>query len=516
MRRKLTGAVVLTVALLSPAACTSAVDQADQASTANNGAASCQPGGTLIGALASPADPSAVLSGRPGNVFWVRNIVEPLWYVTKDSPEPKPLLAKSWKYEDGNKTLVLTLQDGVKFHTGRAFTADDVVYTFSEVTKAGSPSNFGPIVSTWKITATAPNTVTITSPTALDQSAPSILDTTPIIDRETYADIATGKKIVGTGPFTLDTYTPGASMVLKKNPDYWQAGLPKLDRIEIPVIADSTAQIAALQSGRVQLASGLTVRDATTTADGTKFTLEKSGGIFYLLGMDVSKAPLNNKQVRQAIAYAIDRERINQQVFVNLGSTSNLMWPESSPGYPKDLANKYTYDPEKAKQLIASAGAAGATVDLTYAQQPILAAMYSIIANNLEAIGLKPKGEALAIGDYQKRVATASFTMAYLNNAANVGQSAPVLLSTLPQIRLKNNSLGYDDPQFATLSNAVTTATSDTSADALRKITEYMLDEANVQLIVASPVTTVQASNVTGVERTLAGALFRNACLTKP
>jgi peptide/nickel transport system substrate-binding protein len=515
MRRKLTGAVVLTVALLSPAACTSAVDQANQASTATN-EASCQPGGTLTAALASPADPSAVLSGRPGNIFWVRNIVEPLWYITKDSPEPKPLLAKSWKYENDNKTLVLTLQDGVKFHTGRAFTADDVVYTFSQVTKAGSPSNFGPIVSTWQVAATAPNTVTITAPTALDQSAPSILDVTPIIDKDTYAGIASGKQIVGTGPFTLDTYTPGAAMTLKKNPNYWQAGLPKLDKIDIPVIADSTAQLAALQSGRLQLASGLTVRDATTAGDGTKFTLEKSGGIFYLLGMDITKAPLNNKQVRQAIAYAIDRERINQQVFVGIGTTSDLMWPESSPGYPKDLATKYTYDPEKAKQLIASAGATGATVDLTYAQQPILASMYSIIANNLEAIGLKPKGEALSIGDYQQRVATASFKMSYLNNAASVGQSAPVLLATLPQIRLKNNSLGYDDPRFAELSNAVTTATSATSADALRELTEYMLDEANVQLIVAAPTTAVQAKNLTGVERTLTGSLFRNACLTKP
>ncbi|SEH02172.1 peptide/nickel transport system substrate-binding protein [Nonomuraea solani] len=510
MRNK-TGAVVLALTLLGSTACQSAVEQADRAAAKS---ASCTPGGTLTGALASPSDTSAALTGRPGNVFWVRNIVEPLWYLTNDSPDPKPLLAKSWTFEDDDKTLVLTLNQGVKFHTGRAFTADDVVYTFSEVTKAGSPSNFGPIVSTWKITATAPDTVTITSPTALTQSAQTILDGTPIVDRDTYADMASGKKLVGTGPFTLDVYRPGASMTLKKNPDYWQPGLPKLDRVEIPVIADSTAQIAALQSGRVHLASGLTVQDAMTTADGKKFTLEKSGGIFYLFGMDTSKAPLDKKEVRQAIAYAIDRERINQQVFGGLGKTGELMWPESAPGYPKELANHYAYDPAKAKELIASAGAEGATVDLTYLQHPILAAMYSVIANNLQAAGLKVTGEALAIGDYQKRVATAGFTMAYLNNAANVGQSAQVLLSVLPQIRLKNNSLSYDDPEFAKLSKAVTTATKDTGPDALKKLTEYMVDQANVQLVVAAPVTTVQAANVSGVIRTAMGSMFQSACLT--
>jgi peptide/nickel transport system substrate-binding protein len=507
-----TGAVALAVALLSPAACTSAVEQAKN--TPSSTTASCLPGGTLSGALASPADTSATLTGRPGNVFWARNIVEPLWYITSDSPDPKPLLAKSWKYENDDKTLVLTLNDGVKFHSGRAFTADDVVYTFSEVTKAGSPSNFAPIVSTWKIAATAATTVTITSPTALTQSAPTILDGTPMVDKDSYADMASGKKLIGTGPFMLDTYTPGASMTLKKNPSYWQPGLPKLDKIEIPVIADSTAQLSALQSGRVQLASGLTARDATTVADGTKFTLEKSGGIFYLIGMNTAKAPLSNKQVRQAIAYAIDRERINQQVFVGLGKTGELMWPESTPGYPKDLANKYTYNPDKAKELITAAGAQGATVDLTYAQHPILSALYSILKNNLEAVGLKVTGEALSGADYQKRVATATFNMSYLNNAANAGQSVPVLLATLPQIRLKNNALAYSDPQFATLSNAVLNASKDTSADALRKLTEYMVDEANVQLVATSPVITVQGKNVSGVIRTALGSMFQSACLT--
>jgi peptide/nickel transport system substrate-binding protein len=513
MRSRSISAVALAVALLSPAACKSAVEQAKSAPSTST-TASCVPGGTLQAALASAPDTSAILSGRPGNVNWARNIVEPLWYLTNASPEPQPLLAKAWKYENDDKTLVLTLQDGVKFHTGRAFTADDVVFTFSQVTAPGSASNFGPMVSAWKITATAPNTVTITAPTSLTQLAPTILDGTPIVDKETFADVASGKKIVGTGPFTLDTYTPGASMTLKKNPNYWQAGLPKLDSVEIPVIADSTAQLSALQSGRVQLASGLTARDATTVADGKKFTLEKSGGIFYLIGMNTAKAPLNNPQVRQAIAYAIDRDRINQQVFAGLGTTGELMWPESTPGYPKDLANKYTYNVDKAKELIKNAGAEGATVDLTYAQHPILSALYSILANNLQAIGLKVTGEALSGADYQKRVATAAFNMSYLNNAANVGQSVPVLLTTLPQIRLKNNSLAYSDPQYVTLANAVLNATKDSSADALRKLTEYMLDQANVQLVATSPVVTIQSTNVSGVTRTALGSMFASACLT--
>ena len=290
-------------------------------------------------------------------------------------------------------------------------------------------------------------------------------------------------------------------MVLTKNPGYWQPGVPHLDRIEIPVISDSTAQVSALRSGRTQLSVGLTAQDAkTVTGDGDQFALVSTIEGVYPIVLD----KVADQRVRQAIAYAIDRDRINEQVYGGLGRTDGLYWAKGSADYPADLANPYGFDPAKAKQLIQDAGAAGTEVPITIINLPVIQSEYQIIANNLTDIGLRPVLTSLAPSDYQQRLAAGGggnfLALRGLNGTASF------MLETNPDLRLAGAHRQTTAPEYTTLVGSVLGAADDASrATAVRALTTYLNDQAVVVPLVTTSGVGVRTSAVQGVAVDLMG-----------
>ncbi|MGY1842629.1 ABC transporter substrate-binding protein [Modestobacter sp. SYSU DS0875] len=510
-RRRRAGVAAVALTSLLVAGCQSAVQESDDAA-ASGDEGTCQQGGTLVAAASSAPETSRVLTQAATNLLWARGVFEPLINVrTSALDDPEPALATEWDIADDGLSAVLQLREDVTFHSGRAFTADDVVFTLQTAQEPATVSDVKSVLANWTVEATGEHEVTITSTTPLNDTLASTLALTPIVDSETYTGLADGSSIIGTGPYQVDTYTPGAGMTLTPFADYWAEDGPYLDQIEITVIPDSTAQVSAARSGRTQISYGLTVQDALSITEGSdQFELFDTVFGAYPIVLD----GIEDQTVRQAIGYAIDRERINEQVFGGLGTTDGLYWAPGSATYPEDLANAYEYDPDRARELIEGAGAAGMEVPITTINIPTIAAEYEIIANNLTEVGLRPTLNALAPPDYQQRLSSGAGGT-YLS-LRGINGSPAFLLQTNADLRLEGAHRQFSPPEYEELAQAVIQASSeDESVAAVAELTEYMNDQAFLHPMVSSPGVAVQAADVQGVDVPIGGWLPTRTCFTE-
>jgi peptide/nickel transport system substrate-binding protein len=487
-RRSFLGLSALGV--LTVAGCRSAVDEAAQTGGAS---ATPKPGGTLVGTVAAEPFPNAYFTGRPGNIFWNRNVLETLVLIDEKA-KPHGLLTTKWEFLDGNKTLVFTLREGVKFHSGRDFTAQDVVFTIERAVAGDGLSNLVGAMTGWQATASGQFEVTVTSPRPLQETALDILDGIPIVDQESYQGLQDGSKVIGTGPFVWSGYRPGTEITLKRNDSYWEKGLPYLDGIDITVIKDSTAQLTALRTGRAQLANGLTIQDSMTVVDEKAFHLDENHGLVYGIGFDVNQGPFTNPDLRRAIGYAIDRERIKSQVFGGIGTITSLPWSENAVGYPKDLANTYTFDQAKARELIQKAGANGASFEIALHALPVPRAIYQILARNLADVGLSPSPLELSSADFEPRRAAGKLGPAYLTWTAVAGQPPALMVDALAELRPGTNTSRFVDATYQQQAAELISAADDkATTSALAAISKTLQDEAFFQTYAIIPTTTVRA-----------------------
>lgn len=487
-RRSFLGLSALGV--LGLAGCRSAVNEASQAGGTS---ATPKPGGTLVATVAAEPFPNAYFTGRPGNIFWNRNVLETLVLVDEKA-KPHGLLATDWEFRDGNKTIVFTLREGVKFHSGRDFTAQDVVFTIERAVAGDGLSNLVAATKGWQVKANGQYEVAITSPRPLQETALDILDGFPIVDQESYQGLQDGSKVIGTGPFVWSGYRPGTEITLTRNDSYWEKGLPYLDGITVTVIKDSTAQLTALRTGRAQLANGLTIQDAKTVVDDKAFHLDENHGLVYGIGFDVNQGPFTNPDLRRAVGYAIDRERILSQVFGDIGTVTSLPWSENAAGYPKDLTNTYTFDQDKARQLIQKAGANGASFEIALHALPVPRAIYQILARNLADVGLAPSPRELSSADFEPNRAAGTLGPAFMTWTAVAGQPPALMVPALAELRPDVNTSRFVSATYQQqTADLISAADDDATTKALLAVSKTLQDEAFFQTYAIVPTTTVRA-----------------------
>jgi peptide/nickel transport system substrate-binding protein len=474
-------------------------------------------GGTATFAVALDALPSGIFKTLETNYPWLYNVFEPLMTVDPTDPaNPKPVLATAWKVAADGLSIDLTLRDDVTFQTGRPMTADDVKFSFEQ---AALPVN----ASTLRFVPAAFTSMTVVNPTTLHiefkAAQPSLFDffsQTPIVDQETFAGLADGTQIVGTGPYSFTDWKVGASFTLKKYDGYWNADKVHLDEIDYVVTTDATALLSALRSGRAQIAMGLTATDAASFAKDSQYVVQQTGGTFYTLGMDTTVAPFDNPKVRQAVAYALDRDRINAQVLAGTGYVSDFYWAPKTPGVDDSLVTHYSYDVEQAKKLIKDAGATGASVPIMFNSNPVVKAIYEVVANNLTEIGLVPVAKQVDQPTFQAAVSAVDYGAAWLQNTGQGGLSPVTMLNSMPTLRLPNGSK-FDSPEYDTLRDALSKATTDDARNkALQKLSQFMLDEQWVAPIIQAPSALVNKSTLQGITFSPRGpVLLGTAYLTK-
>ena len=321
--------------------------------------------GTLV--IASTQVPrhlnGAVQSGTATAVPSTQIFASPLRY--DENWEPQPYLAKSWEMAEDGLSLTLNLVEGATFHDGTPITSEDVAFSIM-TTKENHPfkSMFAPVES---IETPDPLTAVI----KLSQPHPALLlalspALAPVLPKHVFGDGQDPKSHpansapVGSGPFILEEFTPGEAVILKKNPNFFIEGRPKLDEIIIRIIRDESSLLIALENGEVDfypfMASSQSIR-RMEKADGINVTNEgyAAVGPINWLAFNTKSDKLSDVRVRQAISYAVDRDFITKALHRGTSAPQRGPIMESSPFFDETIP-AYDADLDKAKALMEEAG----------------------------------------------------------------------------------------------------------------------------------------------------------------
>ncbi|MBI3899313.1 MAG: ABC transporter substrate-binding protein [Gammaproteobacteria bacterium] len=275
-------------------------------------------------------------------------------------PSLRPALAESVEGKPGAKEWVVKLRKGVQFHNGKTMTPADVVYSLNHHRGADSKSGAKAYLATvTDIKATGPNEVTITLDSG-NADLPYILSDFHLLITPEGADFS---KAIGTGPYVLENFEPGVRLTAKKFKDHFRADRGFVESLEALAISDTTARINALVSGSAHIINRVDPKLAQQLASNKNTQLfEVAGGAHYTLPMRCDTAPFNNKDVRLALKYAIDRESILKRVLFGHGKVGNdNPVPAHDPFFASAIPQR-PYDPEKAKFHMKKSGYSGPVV----------------------------------------------------------------------------------------------------------------------------------------------------------
>ena len=294
-----------------------------------------------------------------------------------------PAVAESYTIGEGGDTFTFTLRDGVKFHNGQTVTVDDVVYSINRVAGAGSDK---PLISQFSA---------VESVEAPDDHTVVVKTKEPYLEFLSYltcaiipegSDPADG--LIGTGPFKFVSRKAQENIVLEKFADYY--GAPAyLDKVTFKIIENANVLVMSLKSGAIDLCAHLTSTQAKEL--GKDYTvLEGSMNLVQAMYLNNDYGPLADVRVRQALCWAVDRQKILDLINDGRGSVlGSSMYPAFGKYY-NDLSGFYTQDIEKAKALLKEAGYENG-FDLTITapvNYQIHVDTAQVIAEQLKAIGV--------------------------------------------------------------------------------------------------------------------------------
>jgi peptide/nickel transport system substrate-binding protein len=486
-------------ALLSLSGCRSAVSVAAGSEAAGSGPVR---GGTLSVGVAGDFSPSLLftVSSNP--------LVPGLIYNTltryDDRLRPQPELATSWRVSPDGRTVTLHLRRGVRFHTGRPFTADDVVFAIENVQ---NPVRSAQLRSTALAVSGFRKQGDHTLVLSLAHPVGNLFDLFEFMfipDRETLADALAGRRLVGTGPFVFDSWQPGSAFTVKANSRYWQAGRPYLDEVRLRVVTDTTTALSALRSGQTQLTYSLPGRQAAPLAEDSRYRLHeyRQGAGNLYLGINTTVPPLDDRTVRQALAWAVDRKRVLSQVLGGYGLATAAPWPASSPAYTAASAAHYTHDPARARRLLRSAGVGGLRLPLL--TSTLTGTLAELVQYDLAQVGVRTTIQTVDPVTLQKNLIDQGMPALWVTSHgfAQV-QPSTLAVSAYPFNQARNtsryHSAAYTDAVLAAWRRPPGGQATAADRAAYRRITDLLLDEAFIVELAVQPSLQVSTANLRGV-----------------
>lgn len=381
-------------------------------------------GGTLkLGVQADPAELDPHLTQLTAAWHVIEHVYENL-VTTDETLAPVPALAESWDISDDGVTYTFHLRQGVTFHNGRAFVADDVKYSFERILdpELASPS-VSDLESIESIEVVDDATVVITLKAADSSFLAKLMGgSIAIVPREVVEENGDlMQTMVGTGPFRFVEYVPNTEVTLERNPDYWDAPLPYLDELFIQVIPDNTARTTALVTGTVDIIEYAPVQDLPIFEDDETLAItgNENTNIRYM-GINVSREPFDKLEVRQAISMAIDRGPIIDAAVFGAGTPTSVIFP---PTYWAGIESEIPpVDIEGAKALLEQAGVGDGfeCVILSWAQYPFLSNAAIVIQEQLRQIGIEAEVELQENAVYLENYFAGNFDMSVTGTSAYV------------------------------------------------------------------------------------------------
>ncbi|NLK08067.1 MAG: hypothetical protein GX316_05135 [Firmicutes bacterium] len=267
-----------------------------------------------------------------------------------------PALATSWDFGDDDLSLSFDLREGVTWHDGTPFTAEDVKYTFEWVLDAANAApNRGLYADVSEIEVVNDHRVTfhLGSRYAFLLNNIARMPITPAHDGDR-ADFR--QSPIGTGPYILQSWTRDDRMTLKANENYW-GGKPNVPNLVFRTVPENSTRLLAFEAGEIDIFQGGVVpQELSRLEQDDRFAVQRAPGTGYnYLGFNTKVGALSDVRVRQALSYVINRKGIVDRVLAGIGTPGIGPIPEALPWFNPDVM-RYDYSPDTAKELLADAG----------------------------------------------------------------------------------------------------------------------------------------------------------------
>ncbi len=464
-------------------------------------ASSAQPkrGGSVVVAVAADIGSMDVSkSGATGNLTPAGTTYETLLrrkMTTKDSElggtpgapskDIEVGLAQSWEVTPDGLTYTFKLRPNAKWINvaplnGRAFTAEDVVYSYQRYASTGIwQSNFDAMA---KIEAVNPLTVKVTlkrpSP---DFIVPLAEQNNPIQPKELVDNKTLDKVAIGTGPMILKEHVAGQAVRYVRNPDYWGPA-PHLDGFEYRIIPDTAAQVAAFRAGQIIRAGARTPKDIKAIQEsvpGSNVTQSLYTKSVFFTAFNMTQAKWKDERVRQAFSLALDRDTINATLYDGLSSTLPVMpWNHVLDKEPvaKDLGKWWRFDLAESKKLLQAAGQENLKFDWLYTNQ-YLTAQNEMILDQFRKAGFQVNARQIDYVQFNAQLAKAQYEDA-IQAWDPHGTQADNYFKAQLQSGAASNLFYIKDPEIDTWSEQQSVELDPRKRrEILRKIWDRMLDK---------------------------------------
>ncbi len=350
-----------------------------------------RPGGNLVAAGTGEIRFDPYFNFVPARFVYTQLFGALFNYRGPDPLVPHPELAEAW--EESEKELVVTLRDDIFFHNGRPIVAQDVV---DNIARAKDPdighylfAIFDASVEQAEVIDDRTVRIAYKSvhPVKLDDLAMLYL-----IPAEAMDEVDTSP--VGSGPFQFQSYSSGDALTVKRFDAYWEPGQPYLDSVTVKIIPDPAARLANLLAGDVDAVDSLAASDVARLKDDERIQIVTvpPGGTWYGNVLNCGKPPFDNKLLRQAINYTVDREKINQLAYYGLAPITQSRYLPDVFWFNEEAETFYRYDLDRARELLAQAGMAdgfATTIAISEAVLPGSRAMAQVWQQDLAEVGIE-------------------------------------------------------------------------------------------------------------------------------
>ncbi len=475
-------AVVLTTAVLG--ACSAGSSSGEASGEARTD--------VVVGLTGEPTNLDfTTTSGSAIPQLLMNNVYEGLVTIDQEG-EVQPQLAESWEINGERTVYTFALHEGVTFSDGSAFTADDVVASINRVQDDWTLSLKSKMDVVEKAEAVSDTEVAVTlqhpSNAWLFDMGTSVGAMFP---DDLSADLAT--EAVGTGPYTVEEVATGEHVTLAARDDYWGEA-PAITDVTVRYFADANAQANAVRAGDIDMAynmqapdllSGLQRDESLQVIDGTS-----TGEI--LLALNNAAPPFDDLRVRQAVMYAIDRQAVLDTAWAGHGELIGSMVPPTDPYY-QDLTDAYPYDPDKARELLAEAGAEDLSITFDVPTRPYAEAVAQVVVSQLKDVGIDAK------------IVPAEFPAVWLDKVfTEHDYQMSVILHTEARDILTifgdpDYYIGYDNPRLSEVAEEADEGSPDQYVAGMQEVARMIVDDAASDPLFLFPNTVVADVGLTGI-----------------
>lgn len=486
----LTGSVAAAGLVLSTSCFGGGSDESTPTSTAaaSETAAATRRGGTLR------MGQSGDLSLSAGHPFALVSQNRILFYAVSEtlvgygaSLTPVPVLAERFEVSADFRRVSATLKAGVQFHNGAPVTTDDVAFsvqTLQNPASAGLPGalqfELTPVArSIADIRVVDARTIEFTFDSPRTNAA-DFFTQLPIAQRTSFKEIAQGN-VVGSGPFQLKQWDRNRGYRLERFANWHGAGSdgkPYLDAIEVSIVPDQTAAMIAFRGGNLDAYLAMSAPNAVQLRGSGQTRLTGKTGMSYL-GVNVTNPLVQDRRVRQAIFYAVNRDRMVRDAGQGFGSVTTQPWASTSPAFDPSREAPF-YDLPRARALLSQAGfQQDRELAIEYpAGIPLQELQAQLLQSDLQAAGIDTRLEAIDGARFTQRYRAREFPDFWLASHLSGDFTPLTLLQQAFEFRATGNASSFEDSTYAALVRRLETlapASAD-AKDVYRQINQLMLE----------------------------------------